>query len=135
MRDIGTEEMVQRQWVDKKILEIYEKYNFQLVDPSPIEHLETLEAKSGEAIKNEIFWFENKSARKLALRFDLTVGLARMIPSRSDLSLPVKLAAISNMWRYDEPQYGHHEQVGYAPDGKDLFEHCGHDRTLVPVHG
>ncbi len=106
MRDIGVEEMAQRLWINSKIMEIFERYGFQLVEPSPIESLETLEAKCGPTIKDEIYWFEDKAGRKLGLRFDLTVGLARMVASRPDLTLPVKLAAISNMWRYDEPQFG-----------------------------
>lgn len=106
MRDIGVEEMTQRLWINNKIMEVLEKYGFQLVEPSPIESLETLEAKCGPAIKDEIYWFKDKAGRKLGLRFDLTVGLARMVANRPDLTLPVKLAAISNMWRYDEPQFG-----------------------------
>jgi len=106
MRDIGVEEMAQRLQINKKIMEILERYGFRLVEPSPIENLETLEAKCGPSIKDEIYWFEDKAGRKLGLRFDLTVGLARMVASRPDLTLPVKLAAISNMWRYDEPQFG-----------------------------
>jgi len=106
MRDIEAKEMAQRLWINQKILEVLDRYGFQLVEPSPIEKLETLEAKCGPAIKDEIYWFEDKAGRKLGLRFDLTVGLARMVASRPDLVLPIKLASISNMWRYDEPQYG-----------------------------
>ena len=71
-----------------------------------MENLKTLEAKSGPSIRQEIYWFKDKSARSLGLRFDLTVGLARMIESRSDLPEPIKYAAIGGNWRYDEPQYG-----------------------------
>ena len=106
MRDIDVEEMKIRRWVIEKILNVLERYNFELVEPSPIENLETLEAKCGPSIRDEIYWFEDKAGRKLGLRFDLTVGLARMVATRQDLILPLKLCAISNMWRYDEPQYG-----------------------------
>jgi len=106
MRDIDVEEMKIRRWVIGKILNVLERYNFELVEPSPIENLETLEAKCGPSIRDEIYWFEDKAGRKLGLRFDLTVGLARMVATRQDLILPLKLCAISNMWRYDEPQYG-----------------------------
>ncbi len=106
MRDIWMEEMAQRTWINKKILEVFDRYGFQLVEPSPIESLETLEAKCGSAVRDEIYWFEDKAGRKLGLRFDLTVGLARMVSNRPDLALPIKLGAISNMWRYDEPQHG-----------------------------
>ncbi|WP_309492247.1 histidine--tRNA ligase [Candidatus Hecatella orcuttiae] len=106
MRDIEAEEAGRRLWVNRKILEVMERYGFQLVEPSPIESLETLEAKCGPSIREEIYWFEDKARRKLGLRFDLTVGLARMVASRPDWATPLKLCALSNMWRYDEPQYG-----------------------------
>jgi histidyl-tRNA synthetase len=76
------------------------------VEPSTVENLTTLEAKSGPSIRNEIYWFKDKSGRNLGLRFDLTVGLTRMIASRTDLLEPTKYATIGGNWRYDEPQYG-----------------------------
>ncbi|MEM3736906.1 MAG: histidine--tRNA ligase [Candidatus Bathyarchaeia archaeon] len=106
MRDIEAEEMAVRLWVSKRILETLRLYGFRLVEPSPIENLETLEAKCGPSIRDEIYWFEDKAGRKQGLRFDLTVGLARMVANHPDWHLPLKLCAFSNMWRYDEPQFG-----------------------------
>jgi histidyl-tRNA synthetase len=106
MRDTFPEEMNRRSWLYDKIREVVFRYGFQLVEPSTVENLKTLEAKSGPSIRQEIYWFKDKSARSLGLRFDLTVGLARMIESRSDLPEPIKFAAIGGNWRYDEPQYG-----------------------------
>lgn len=106
MRDIEPEEMGLRLWISNRIFEVLNKYGFKLVEPSPIESLETLEAKCGPSIRDEIYWFKDKAGRRLGLRFDLTVGLARMIASRRDIPLPAKLAALSSMWRYDEPQHG-----------------------------
>ena len=106
MKDINAEEMTRRLWLYDKIREIVVRYGFQLVEPSTIENLETLEAKSGPAIRNEIYWFKDKSERNLGLRFDLTVGLTRMITIRTDLPEPIKYASIGGNWRYDEPQFG-----------------------------
>lgn len=106
MRDVEPDEMAVRTWLYERFNEVFRRYGFKLVEPSPIEALETLEAKSGPSIRKEIYWFKDKGGRLLGLRFDLTVGLARMVAGRFDLPQPVKLAAISNMWRYDEPQHG-----------------------------
>ena len=105
MKDIDTPEMAKRLWLNKKILGALEKYGFQIVEPTSIETLETLEAKSGPEIKDEIYYFPDKAGRNLGLRFDLTVGMTRMVASRYDLPEPVKIAALSGMWRYDEPQF------------------------------
>ncbi len=106
MRDTEPEDMGRRVWLYDKIRGVVRRYGFQLVEPTTIEHLKTLEAKSGPAIRKEIYWFKDKSGRSLGLRFDLTVGLARMIANRYDLPEPVKFATIGGNWRYDEPQFG-----------------------------
>jgi len=106
MKDIEAEEMDRRLWLYDKIREVARKYGFQMVEPTTIENLKTLEAKSGPTIRNEVYWFKDKAGRSLGLRFDLTVGLARMVASRSDLPEPIKFACIGGNWRYDEPQFG-----------------------------
>ena len=105
MRDVEAEEMNRRLWVYDRIREVVCRYGFEMVEPSTIENLETLEAKSGAGIRNEIYWFKDKGDRDLGLRFDLTVGLARMVANRYDLPEPIKFATIGGNWRYDEPQF------------------------------
>ena len=105
MRDIEAEEMARRLWLYDKIREVVSRYGFRMVEPTTIESLKTLEAKSGTGIRDEIYWFKDKGGRSLGLRFDLTVGLARMIANRSDLPAPIKFATIGGNWRYDEPQF------------------------------
>ncbi len=104
MRDIAPDEMAKREYVYAKIKDVLIRYGFQLVEPSALENLETLTSKSGPDIEKEIYAFEDKAKRKIGLRFDLTVGMARMVAS-SDMPKPIRLACISNMWRYDNPQY------------------------------
>lgn len=106
MRDLTVDDIARLLWVKSKILEDLHRYGFRVVEPSPIESLETLEAKCGPEIKDEIYWFKDKAGRDLGLRFDLTVGVTRMVASHPDWITPMKLAVVSNMWRYDEPQFG-----------------------------
>src|SRR3989454_12516594 len=84
MRDIEPNEMARRVWLTEKIYSVLSSYGFKLVEPSPIENIETLEAKSGPEIRDQIFWFKDKADRELGLRFDLTVGMTRMNLSRSE---------------------------------------------------
>jgi len=106
MKDIDAVEMNRRLWLYEKIRDVVRRYGFQIVEPATIENLKTLEAKSGPAVRKEIYWFKDKSGRSLGLRFDLTVGLARMIANRYDVPEPAKFATIGGNWRYDEPQFG-----------------------------
>ncbi len=106
MRDIEPEEHSLLEKVRQAFSETSRIMGFRLMEPSPLEMLSTLEAKSGSGIRDEIYHFTDKGGRDVGLRFDLTVGLTRYVASRRDLTLPVKIGAFSSMWRYDEPQHG-----------------------------
>ncbi len=106
MRDLEPEDFEILERIRSTFLEVSNLFGFKLMEPSPIELLSTLEAKSGPTISDEIYCFKDKAGRELGLRFDLTVGLTRFVASRRDLQLPIKLCSFSSMWRYDEPQYG-----------------------------
>jgi histidyl-tRNA synthetase len=106
MRDLEAGEFANISYVRDRFLETARLFNFQLTEPSPLELLSTLEAKSGAAISNEIYAFKDKGERDVALRFDLTIGLTRYVASRRDLKMPAKLATFAGVWRYDEPQAG-----------------------------
>ena len=106
MRDLEPEEYQTIELIKQKFFDTAELFGFIFMEPSPIELLSTVEAKSGPSIENEIYGFKDKGGRDVALRFDLTVGLTRYVVSRRDLRLPTKLASFGSMWRYDEPQMG-----------------------------
>lgn len=105
MSDIGPEEMAIRQWMYERMLSVLSRYGYALVEPTFIENVDVLAAKSGEDIKEEIYHFKDKSGRQLGLRFDLTVGMARMVAT-NQWPRPIRLGALSSMWRYDRPGYG-----------------------------
>ncbi len=106
IRDLEPEEFEDINYLKDRFFEAARLFDFKLMEPSPIEMLSTLEAKSGPNIKNEIYSFKDKGYRDIALRFDLTVGITRYVTSRRDISLPAKFAAFAGVWRYDEPQLG-----------------------------
>jgi len=106
MRDLEPKEYEIIEWTKQKFFETAQLFGFSLMEPSPIESLSTLEAKSGPTIGQEIYSFKDKGERDVALRFDLTIGLTRYVASRRDMRLPVKLASFGSMFRYDEPQLG-----------------------------
>ena len=90
----------------KKFLETSNIFGFKLMEPSPIESLSTLEAKSGTAIRDDVYFFKDKGEREVALRFDFTVGLTRFAISQKSMKLPAKISSFGGVWRYDEPQKG-----------------------------
>ena len=106
MKDFDKNEMIKIEFVRQKFLETASGFGFNLMEPSPIELLSVLEAKSGPSIKDEIYQFQDKGDREVALRFDFTVGLTRYATSQKTLKLPAKLSSFGGVWRYDEPQKG-----------------------------
>jgi len=106
MKDFDKDEMIKIDFVRQKFLETANVFGFNLMEPSPIELLSVLEAKSGPSIRDEIYQFKDKGDREVALRFDFTVGLTRYAASQKTLKLPAKFSSFGGVWRYDEPQKG-----------------------------
>ena len=106
MKDFDIDEMIKIEYVRQIFLETSKAFRFNLIEPSPIELLSVLEAKSGPSIRDEIYQFKDKGDREVALRFDFTVGLTRYATSQKNLKLPAKFSSFGGVWRYDEPQKG-----------------------------
>jgi len=106
MRDLQYEELKDISHLRDKFAETAQIFDFKQIEPSTLELLSTLEAKSGPSIIDETYSFTDKGGRNIALRFDLTIGLSRFVSMRRDLKLPAKLSSFGGVWRYDEPQLG-----------------------------
>ena len=126
MKDFGNNEFSKIELVREKFLEMSEIFNFKLMEPSPIELLSTLEAKGGESLRDDVYFFDDKKERQIALRFDFTIGLTRFIASQKSFKLPAKISSFGGVWRYDEPQKGRYRffhQFDIEIFGKVNLEH------------
>ena len=106
MKDFEQKENADIEHVRYHFKKLSNLYGFSFMDPSPIELLSVLEAKSGPAIRDEIYYFRDKGERDVALRFDFTVGLTRYATSQKSMKLPAKISSFGGVFRYDEPQKG-----------------------------
>ncbi|MCW1304987.1 MAG: histidine--tRNA ligase [Candidatus Parvarchaeota archaeon] len=106
VRDFLPSEMIRREYVINVIKNIFECYGFEPLDTPAFENFEILAAKCGPEVKEQIYYFKDKSGRELGLRFDLTVPLARVIAMNPNFIKPFKRYCISKVWRYEEPQKG-----------------------------
>ena len=107
MRDILPEEKRVRDWVASRIRQSYELYGFQPWETPALERLDTLARKgAGESLKDEIYCFTDKGGTEVAMRFDLTVPLARVMSQNPQLPKPFKRYEIAKVWRYENPQAG-----------------------------
>src|SRR5512135_1329731 len=85
--DIKPTEAMKRRFMINAIAPILEKYGFTPLETPTVEFADTLLGKYGDEEKL-IYKFEDKGGRKLALRYDLTVPLARFIANNLGLLNP-----------------------------------------------
>ena len=84
----------------------YEKFGFLPLDTPIIEKADVLLAKAGGETEKQIYRFE-KGDNDLALRFDLTVPLAKYVTQYyNDLSFPFRRYQIGKVYRGERPQKG-----------------------------
>ncbi|HUP18827.1 MAG TPA: histidine--tRNA ligase [Gemmatimonadota bacterium] len=106
-RDFYPAEMRLRRWLESRWREVAERFAFEEYDGPVIEPLELYVRKSGEEIVGQLYAFEDKGGRKVALRPEMTPSLARMIAARSQgLPKPIKWYSIPRLFRYERPQRG-----------------------------
>jgi len=86
-RDIMPEAAKKRRIMINTIAEVLEGYGFVPLETPTVEFAETLLGKYGEEEKL-IYQFEDRGGRKLALRYDLTVPLARFVANNIGLLTP-----------------------------------------------
>ncbi len=113
-RDYLPEETKQRNKLISKMRSVFESYGYGEVITPAFESFELLAKKSGPEIEQEIYSFEDKSGRKLGLRFDPTVPIARIVASNPSLTKPIKYYYVTRMWRYERPQAGRYREFWQA---------------------
>ncbi len=107
MRDFYPEDMAWRNRVFDAWRHAATLAGFAPYDACVVESLELLERKAGEEVSEQIYMFEDKSGRKLALRPEMTPTLARMIAARQgQLQFPLKWFTIAQCFRYERMTRG-----------------------------
>ena len=109
MELLPTEQIKFNNMMDK-IRKSYEKFGFLPLDTPVIEMAEVLLAKAGGETEKQIYRF-NKGETDLALRFDLTVPLAKYVCEyNNDISFPFKRYQIGKVYRGERPQKGRYRE-------------------------
>lgn len=106
MRDFMPEQARKKQFIEDFLRRLFERYGFEPLQTPVVEEFGLLAAKGsgGEAVKDEIYYFKDKSDRELGLRYDLTVPLARVVASDPSFHRPFRRYCIGTVYRYDKPQ-------------------------------
>ncbi len=106
-RDFYPEEMQSRRQVMDTVESVAKQYGFREIGTPALESTEMYADKSGDEILDELYAFEDKGGRSVALTPELTPTVARMAVARQqELSKPIKWVSTRPFWRYEEPQQG-----------------------------
>ena len=106
-RDFYPEEMRLRNWLFDNFDDAALLHGFEEYDAPVLEHEELYTRKQGEEITQQLYNFQDKGDRKVALRPEMTPSLARMVMSRAGaLPMPIKWYSIPQCWRYERTQRG-----------------------------
>ena len=110
-RDFLPIEAKKRQFVIDTLKKVFESYGFEPLETPALEYEEILMGKYGEEGDKLMYRFEDNGKRKVALRYDQTVPLARVVAQyQNELSMPFKRYQIQNVWRADNTQKGRYRE-------------------------
>ncbi len=106
-RDFYPEEFAKLNHLFRVFRQVARNYGFQEYNVPILEPLDLYVEKSGEEIVDQLFAFEDKGKRQVALRPEITPSLARLIGAKANsLKLPVKWFNIGECFRYERQQKG-----------------------------
>lgn len=105
MRDLVGQDALIQETIESQFRKVFASYGYLPLYTPAVENFELFKIKgaAGEAIKEEIYYFKDKSERELALRFEFTASLAR-VAATTQLKMPFKRYQIGEVYRYDRPQ-------------------------------
>ena len=110
-RDLLSSQMLARQKVLDSVARVYELYGFMPIKTPAIERYETLNGKYGSEATALIYDFKDHGDRHIALRYDHTVPLSRLMAGSSkSLPSPYKRYVIGDVWRGESPQAGRYRE-------------------------
>lgn len=110
-RDYLPEAQIPREWLIDTARRVYRSYGFLPIDTPALEYEEILTGKGGEESDKQMYRFEDHGGRRVALRFDLTVPLARFVAQHSNqLGMPFKRYHIASVWRGENTQRGRYRE-------------------------
>ncbi|MEC8425211.1 MAG: histidine--tRNA ligase [Myxococcota bacterium] len=116
MRDLLPPDMRRRLHVIDTVRRVFTSYGFEPLETPAMERIETLTGKYGDEGDKLIFKVLKRGAGgergevDQALRYDLTVPLARVIAMNPGLPLPFRRYQVEPVWRADRPQKGRFRQ-------------------------
>ena len=110
-RDFLPDEMEARRNIEWRMREVARRWGYREVCTPEFEDLELFTIRSGEGIIEEMYVFEDKGGRKLALRPEITASVIRMYINEAKVApKPLRWCYFADCFRYERPQKGRYRQ-------------------------
>src|SRR5258706_3676695 len=106
-RDFLASDAKKRQYVMTTLRKVFESYGFEPIETPTLEYEELLSGKYGDEGDKLMYKFEDNGKRGVAMRYDLTVPLSRVVAQyQNTLPTPFKRYQMQSVWRADNTQKG-----------------------------
>jgi len=135
-RDYLPNTMMARELLIETARRVYRSYGFSPIDTPALEYAEILTGKGGDESDKQLYRFTDHGDRDVAMRFDLTVPLARFAAQYAQqLGTPFKRYHIATVWRGENTQKGRYREfmqcdfdtIGTESNAADI-------ETLLVIH-
>jgi len=90
--------------------DVFSSFGYDPIQTPALEHADVLRGKGGSESDKQMFEFDDPGGRRVALRFDLTVPLARFAAQHTELRPPLRLYQVGYAWRGERPQKGRYRE-------------------------
>ena len=130
------DEAARKRWVEARLLGVFTAWGYREIVPPSFEYFDVLSLGTDVELQEKMYKLvDRESGRLLALRADVTPQIARIVATRlRDEPRPIRLAYLTNVFRYDEPQVGRYRefyQAGVELVGLERFQlDVGHAEFL-----
>jgi histidyl-tRNA synthetase len=135
-RDYLPGPMIAREQLIDTARRVYRSFGFSPIDTPALEYTEILLGKGGDETDKQLFRFTDQGERDVAMRFDLTVPLARFAAQHlQEIGTPFKRYHIATVWRAEKPQKGRFRefiQCDFDTIGTD--SNVADAETLLVIH-
>ncbi len=110
-RDYLPEAMMPREALIATAQAVYRSFGYSPIDTPALEYFEVLAGKGSDETDRQMYAFDDHGGRKVGMRFDLTVPLARFAAQHAnELGLPFKRYHIGTVWRGENTQRGRYRE-------------------------
>ena len=110
------DEAARKRYVETRLFEVFRRWGYREVVTPTFEFSDVLSVGTDVGVQESMFKFvDRETGRMLALRADITPQIARVVATRlRDEPKPVRLAYVTNVFRYDEPRVSHYREFYQA---------------------